>query len=95
MIVEWSAEAIGDLDDISTHHAAIDRKASARLIRRIVDLIETLLSRHPAMGRPGRLHGTRELVVSGTRYIAIYRVDRGCIEILRIYHTSQDWPPAT
>ena len=93
MIVEWSREALDDLDDTSDYVGAEDRNAAAKLVLRVASLVETLLARHPAMGRPGRLNGTRELIVSGTRYIAIYRVDRGAIEIMRVYHTSQDWPP--
>jgi plasmid stabilization system protein ParE len=39
----------------------------------IVDGVERL-SRFPALGRPGRIAGTRELVVPGTRYLVPYRV---------------------
>jgi len=92
VIVEWSDEALDDLEGISAYVGFHDRLAAARLVRRIVTLIETLLVRHPAMGRPGHKPGTRELAISGTRYIAIYRVDRGAVEIIRVFHTSQDRP---
>ena len=47
-----------------------------------------VLSQHPYLGRPGRVLSTRELVISGTPYIAVYRVNAtaGRIEILHFLH---------
>jgi toxin ParE1/3/4 len=50
------------------------------------------LSEHPMMGRSGRQPGTRELVISRTPFIAIYRVTNARIEILRILDGAQQWP---
>lgn len=91
MIVEWSDKALDDLTSISEYVGVRDRAAAARLVSRIVVLIETLLARHPAMGRPGHKSGTRELVITDTPYVAVYRADRGAIEIIRVFHSSQDW----
>ncbi|MDP2196877.1 MAG: type II toxin-antitoxin system RelE/ParE family toxin [Rhodocyclaceae bacterium] len=44
------------------------------------------------MGRPGRVPGTRELVVTRFPYILPYRVREQAVEILRIFHTSRKWP---
>ena len=41
-------------------------------------------------GRPGRIDGTRELVRAP--YIIVYRVRSEAVEILRIYHSAQNWP---
>ena len=46
----------------------------------------------PEGGRPGRVEGTRELVVRRTSYIVVYRVEEGCVRILRILHSAQLWP---
>lgn len=51
-----------------------------------------LLAAQPKMGRPGRVKGTSELVVSGTPFIAIYRVKGKRIEVLRFLHGVQKWP---
>ncbi len=53
-----------------------------------------LLADHPEMGRTGRMRGTRELVISGTPFIAVYRVTpkAGRIELLRLLHGAQRWP---
>jgi toxin ParE1/3/4 len=50
------------------------------------------LAEHPRSGRPGRIAGTRELVVSGTRYIVAYRVAGEVVTILRVLHGAQQWP---
>jgi len=46
----------------------------------------------PRSGRPGRIPGTRELVVA--RYIVAYRVGPDAVTILRILHGAQQWPVA-
>lgn len=50
------------------------------------------LVRHPNMGREGRVPGTRELVISGTPYIAAYLVGEDEVAILAIVHGAQRWP---
>ena len=44
------------------------------------------------MGRPGRVPKTRELVVSGTPYLVIYRVKNDRLEVLRVFHGARQWP---
>jgi plasmid stabilization system protein ParE len=44
-----------------------DRAAAVRVVQRILRSVE-LLKKNPAMGRAGRVPGTRELVVGGTPY---------------------------
>jgi plasmid stabilization system protein ParE len=44
------------------------------------------------MGRPGRVAGTRELIVSGLPYILPYVESAGVVTILRVMHTSMKWP---
>jgi toxin ParE1/3/4 len=46
----------------------------------------------PESGRPGRVAGTRELVVPHTPFIAAYVVTGDRIRILRILHSAQVWP---
>jgi addiction module RelE/StbE family toxin len=59
------------------------------------DAIEAAVRRladHPRMGRPGRVKGTRELVISGTPYGIVYRIERDAVVILRLLHGAQRWP---
>ena len=55
-----------------------------------------MLLEHPNLGRPGRVDGTRELVISKTPFIVIYRVRPRAkrIELIRMLHGAQLWPPA-
>ncbi len=60
------------------------------------DAIEAAVARladHPEGARPGRVRGTRELVVTGTPYVVVYRVEPSAILILRVLHGAQRWPP--
>lgn len=45
----------------------------------------------PALGRPGRLSGTREWVVYGTPYLLVYRERGAALEVLHVWHEAQDW----
>jgi plasmid stabilization system protein ParE len=51
-----------------------------------------LLIETPEIGRPGRIEGTRELVIQRTPYIAAYRIDGETVRILRVLHGAQEWP---
>jgi toxin ParE1/3/4 len=44
------------------------------------------------MGRPGRVIGTRELIVPGTPYVVAYRVRESTMEVLAVMHSAQQWP---
>jgi plasmid stabilization system protein ParE len=50
-----------------------------------------LLTRFPALGHPGRVPGTRELLAH-RHYFLIYRIRGDQIQILRLLHTSRQWP---
>jgi toxin ParE1/3/4 len=58
---------------------------------RVYETVGTLLQ-FPHLGRSGRKQGTRELVLSGLPFLAIYRVGADVIEIARILHGAQKWP---
>jgi toxin ParE1/3/4 len=51
------------------------------------------LDQMPERGRPGELAGTRELVLAGTPYILVYEIEASIVQILRVRHAAQDWPP--
>ena len=61
----------------------------------LVEVAVGKLAFFPEMGRIGRLRRTRELVVGGTPFIVVYRVESNLdeIHILRILHAKQKWPP--
>jgi toxin ParE1/3/4 len=57
----------------------------------IYERISTL-AELPEQGRAGRVAGTRELIFTGLPYLAIYRIRKDMVEILRILHGAQNWP---
>ena len=91
MRIRWLRQALRNLDEEATFIAADDPKAAAQVVSWILGAVERL-ARHPAAGRPGRVPGTRELVVRGARYVIPYRVRGGEIEILRVFHTLRRLP---
>jgi toxin ParE1/3/4 len=90
--LRWTRLAEADLDSIADYIGQDSPVAAARVILELIDQAETLLARHVAMGRPGRVIGTRELVIGRLPYIIPYRVRGDDIEILRVLHTSRRWP---
>jgi toxin ParE1/3/4 len=92
MKLRWSPEAIEDLVALRAYIAADDPRAAQRVMSRIIDAAELMLPDNPRIGRPGRVSGTRELVIPRTPYILPYRIRDGVIEILRVYHSARKWP---
>jgi len=92
----WLRRAVADrnaqIDYIAQESpsAAIDQ--GDRVDHQVSRLID-----HPDMGRPGRVKGTRELVIGRTPCIVVSRVNPKAkrIELLRMLHGSQQWPPSS
>jgi toxin ParE1/3/4 len=91
MKIIWSPQARDDLLNIYRHIAADNPSAARALHERITSRVTSLLET-PHIGRPGRVAGTRELVIAGTSYIVPYRFVGDVLQILRVYHTAQNWP---
>lgn len=92
MRIRWLRQALRNLDEEATFINTDDPAAARLVVDRIVTAVARLAD-DPAMGRPGRVPGTRELVVGRTRYIVPYRVRGDAVEILRVFHTSRRLPP--
>jgi toxin ParE1/3/4 len=92
MRVRWFHRAVSDLEELRTFIEQDNPPAAIEQVIKIVDAVEGTLADHPQAGRPGRLHGTREIVVSGTPYLVAYRVRAGTVEVLRVLHSSRRWP---
>jgi toxin ParE1/3/4 len=92
MTILWSPEAIEDLTSLRAYIAE-DNPAAARGVElHIIHNIEQLLPNHPQMGRPGRVPGTREIVIPKMPFIVPYRMQRNIIQILRVYDGARRWP---
>lgn len=92
MQIKWLRKALRNLEQV--HKYTLEQgsleAASATIFR--IQKATLQLSNYPLMGRPGRVEETRELVISQTSYIVVYRVKRNSIEILRVIHTSRRYP---
>jgi len=87
MRIIWSPEARRQVGEI-WHYIALDDPAAAdRMVARLVAAVEKL-AHFPHLGRPGR-EGSRELVVGGTPFIVVYRLDGEEIKIGTVIHGAQ------
>jgi toxin ParE1/3/4 len=91
MRVVWSRRAIRHLISLREYIGKDSEQNAALAAKRVLNAVETLRS-HPEMGRPGRVVGTRELVVLGTPYVIPYRVRRERLELIAVFHGRQQWP---
>ena len=91
MEVTWARPAAHDLVEVFVHIRKENPRAAQDVADRILTLVN-LLRDQPAMGRPGRLATTRELVVTGTPYIVVYVVKNGAIGVARVIHGARKWP---
>ena len=91
MRVRWLKRSLKNLDEEAEYIARDNPQAAARIVERIATSVDRLAT-HPASGRPGRVPGPRELVISGTVYLVPYRVRDDTVEILRVFHSARKWP---
>ena len=97
MRIRWTDLAVTDLDIIEEHISTENSSTIAiDVILKIIDTTDMVLSAHPRAGRPGRVSGTRELIIDGIPSIVIYRkIDTIQLQVLRVLHDAQEWPPAS
>lgn len=93
MRVLWTVPARSDLRDALAYVQTRNPRAATALLARIDSAVRSLADQ-PRRGRPGRVEGTRELVVTDTPYIVPYRIVGETIQILRVWHAARRWPEA-
>ena len=96
MRLKWTDLAEADLENIETYIAKEnDPVVAIDVVLSVINRAEKVLQDHPHAGRLGRVDGTRELVIDGVPFIAIYRIVNSLkqLQILRVMHDSQQWPP--
>jgi len=94
--IEWTDPAWADIDELADY--LIGQEESFQLVEKIVKRILQApehLSVMPWSGKPGRVQGTRELLVQKTRYSLVYSVSDTTVFILRVIHSSRLFPPAS
>ena len=89
--LEYAPRYFRRLEDIRERIVADNPTAASRVIERIRAAVMRLAA-SPALGRPGRVADTRELVIPRTPYIVPYRVKGDVVQIITILHSAQRWP---
>ncbi|GAA1045735.1 type II toxin-antitoxin system RelE/ParE family toxin [Streptomyces murinus] len=88
--IAWKALAVADLMAIVDYISDDSPTAALALVDDIQGKVAQL-SAHPKRGRPGRVEGTRELVVR-PNYIVVYAETQSVLTVLRVLHAAQMWP---
>lgn len=91
MTIVWSPRAIEHLAHLRAYIARDNPKAANRIAGTLLEAAERL-AELPNLGRPGRVAGTRELVVPGTPYMIPYRLRGDRLEVIAVFHGRQKWP---
>lgn len=71
--------------------AADSPRAAARMDELFSDAV-TRLAEHPKLGRPGKIPGTRELILHES-YRLVYEIEGKTVWVLALMHTARQWPP--
>ena len=90
MRVRWTTPARRSFAAAGEYVAERNPAAAVRMVDLILDQTAALAD-FPRRGRPGRVDGTRELVIAGTPYVVAYRI-RDDVEIVGFLHARQQWP---
>ncbi len=68
--LRWSVAAANDLEDIANYIFLNHPSFAVATLQRLYDAAKSLKN-FPLMGRPGRVEGTRELVLAPLPYLLI------------------------
>lgn len=91
MQVKGTRRALRDLDEAFEWIVADNPRAATEVIDRLRSATR-LLADNPRMGRPGGVPDTRELVVSRTPYVVMYRIRSDQVQILTVLHHARERP---
>lgn len=91
-MIDWTEQAVQQLDQAHDYIAlSSGEDVASRVTMQIVGRVEQVAA-FPMSGRPGRVPGTRELVIPETPFVVAYMVEKSRIVILALYHGAQRWP---
>ncbi len=91
MRLEWSCWARIDRDEIFSYIEADNPRVAVAVDEHVKAQVEGLLQ-FPESGRPGRVDGTRELIIRHTPFVVAYRISGDAVRILRVLHAARLWP---
>ena len=89
--LEWSPRAGSDLLAIENFYADF-RQITAERVMAEIRQTALRLETYPAIGRPGQVPGTRELVIASHPFTLVYRIVGSRVRIGRVLHQHQKYP---
>lgn len=90
MRLVWRPMAVEDRASIMDYIAQDNPGAALERDEEIEAKTDALVS-HPKLYKPGRIKGTREMVIR-PNYVVVYRETPAEVTILRVLHVAQQWP---
>ena len=91
MRLKWTHAASLDLDRVEEYVSHDNPRAAIDTVLEIIHHVG-ILADHPGMGRPGRVDGTRELIIAGPPYVIAYLHRGDTVTVLRVLHGAMKWP---
>lgn len=88
--VHWTARARLNVAVLIDYVAVKSPIAAHVLEERIINAVARL-PLNPYLYRPGRLAGTRELVVD-PNHVVVYRITQSAIEVVTVLHSRTKYP---
>ncbi|HEV2647379.1 MAG TPA: type II toxin-antitoxin system RelE/ParE family toxin [Acidobacteriaceae bacterium] len=89
--LRWTNAAVTDLERIADYLFEQTPEHASRIVRAIYDA-PLKLREFPGLGRPGKVDGTRELILTSLPYLLVYVQAGDIIHLVRILHGAQKWP---
>jgi plasmid stabilization system protein ParE len=89
--VRWLCNALANLSAEAEHIAAEDPASALEMFDHVIARVAALAD-FPGVGRPGRVPGTRELVIEKYPLLVPYRVLADEVHVLRVFHTRRKPP---
>ncbi len=90
-MIEWTEQATRHLDQAHDYITLSNsEEVAVRITMHIANSVQQLAT-FPMSGRPGRVRGTRELVISNSPFVVAYSIEKEHIVILAIFHRAS--PP--
>ncbi len=89
MRLKFARSAASDMENIVDHISQTDPSSA----KRVFDEIRAAagrLAEFPHIGHPGRIMGTRELVIATYPYILVYTADPQSVTVIAVFHAARD-----
>lgn len=87
----FSKIALNNLIEITNYYESNQIGLGYRLVKALETHLVTLQF-NPKIGRYGKVHNTRELVLHDFPFVIVYRVQGKVLQIIQILHQSMKYP---